>query len=69
MSHDLGCRAAAVHIQDVGPDLLRHFRTHRHSFGLSTENLHSERALILVESHLSLGLRIMAGQALDRNEF
>jgi hypothetical protein len=45
-----------------------HLGGHAHAFGLSAENLHGERAFIIVKAHLPFRLRIIARQALDRDE-
>ena len=56
---DLRRRAAAVDIENIRADLLRHLRAHRHSLGLPAEDLHRERPLFLVKTHLPLRFRIM----------
>jgi len=57
---DLGRGAAAVHVEDIGADLLGHLGGHRHAPGLAAEDLHGERALVLVKAHLPLRLRVVA---------
>jgi hypothetical protein len=44
-----GAGTAAVHVENVGADFLRHLGGHAHAFRLSAKDLHRKRPLVFVK--------------------
>jgi hypothetical protein len=66
--HDLRRRAAAVHVENVSANFLRHLSSHAHALYLSSKDLHRKRPLVFVKAHLPFRLRIASRQTLYGNE-
>src|SRR6185503_5509430 len=66
--HDLRSRAAAVHVENVSADFLRHLGGHAHALNLSSKDLHRKRSLVFEKAHLPLRLRIVSRQTLHGNK-
>src|ERR1043165_3375705 len=68
MLHYFRRRTTAVDVENVGPDFLRHLSRHAHAFRLAAKDLHRERPLVLVKTHLPFRFRIVSRQTFDGNK-
>src|ERR1051326_1375999 len=67
--YDFRRGTTAVYVENDRADLFGHLRGHTHALSLAAENLHGERALVFIETHLPFRFRIVAGETFDRDEF